>query len=188
MSPGSILGSKTVQCIAQIQTRPQTLWIGQPKFISGLKRCTLRSSSTLASQTVNWKAQIQIQSQTFYAEPRFNLGLKNSTLSSSNSNPASKAVDWTAEVHLWPQEPRDINFNFKKPYSNKHNYKASLHICNPYVSALLDATQLIGSQPPTFLDSLSVLSARVQQPSTRKPWRQVRQAVLKRRWFPIEAA
>lgn len=64
-------------------------------------------------------------------------------MNSSNSNPASKAVDWTGEVHLWPQKPRDINFHLKKKqYLNNRNYKASLQICNPYVSALLHVTQL----------------------------------------------
>ena len=37
VSPGSTLGSKTVQWIAQIQIQPQKLWIEQLKFISGLK-------------------------------------------------------------------------------------------------------------------------------------------------------
>jgi len=37
MSPGSTLGSKTIQWIAQIQIQPQKLWTEQVKFISGLK-------------------------------------------------------------------------------------------------------------------------------------------------------
>lgn len=93
------------------------MYTGQPKIIFRFKTCTKSPDSTLGSKTVQWITQIQIQPQKLWTEQlRF--------------------------VHLWPQKPRDTNYHFKKQYLNKSNYKASLQICNPYVSALLDVTQL----------------------------------------------